>query len=251
MTARAPDGYDAGKYPPFAVTVDIVLATVRQGRLCLLLVERAAHPYQGEWALPGGFVGIDESLHDAAVRELAEETGIQIGAGKKSVGHLEQLATYGDPGRDPRMRVVSVAHVALMPDLPTPVADSDAANARWWPVEDLALGSKRKGLLRLAFDHDQIARDGIERIRAKLEYTTLATAFLEAPFSIPDLRRVYEAVWGEELDPANFARKVLATPGFVEPTGRTSDHGDPDGGRRPALYVPGKATELVPPFLRS
>jgi 8-oxo-dGTP diphosphatase len=222
-----------------ALTVDVVLATVRDGELALLLVRRGNEPFAGRWALPGGFVGSDEDLDAAAARELAEETGIDIAAG----GHLEQLRTYGTPGRDPRGRVVSVAYVALVPRLPAPVSGTDAAGARFWPVD-------RLGRARLAFDHARIAADGVERIRAKLEYTTLAATFVDEPFSIPDLRRVYEAVWGVNLDPANFARKVLGTPGFVVPTGARAPAGGPGGGRRPGLHRRGPAAALHPPILR-
>ena len=222
-----------------AVTVDVVLATVRDGELCVLLVRRGVDPFAGRWALPGGFVAPDEDLDHAAARELGEETGIDMASG----GHLEQLRTYGQPGRDPRGRVVSVAYVALVPRLPAPVSGTDAAGARFWPVD-------RLGRARLAFDHARIAADGVERIRSKLEYTTLAMTFVDEPFSIPDLRHVYEAVWGVSLDPANFARKVSGTPGFVVPTGVRARSGAPGGGRRPGLYRRGPADALHPPILR-
>lgn len=133
--------YDPSAYPPFAVTVDLVVLTVRRHALCGLAVRRGEPPFQGRWALPGGFVRADEDLSQAAARELAEETGLRAhdpGAPAQDNGaHLEQLATYGDPKRDPRMRVVSVAHLALAPDLPAPRAGGDASNARWAPVEEL------------------------------------------------------------------------------------------------------------------
>lgn len=222
-------------YPPFAVTVDLVVLTVRTGRLCVLLVERAGPPYQGQWALPGGFVGIDEDLIDAAYRELDEETGVTAGV------HLEQLATYGAPARDPRMRTVTVAWLALAADLGEPIAGSDAAGARWVPYEDL-------DQLRLAFDHAQILSDGVERARAKLEYTPLATAFCGTEFTVGQLRAVYEAVWGHPLDARNFHRKVTGMVGFLEPTGRTTTI---DGGRPAQLYGRGPLELLLPPLTRA
>jgi 8-oxo-dGTP diphosphatase len=222
-------------YPPVAVTVDLVVLTLRAGRLCVLLVRRGLAPQRGQWALPGGFIRPDEDLADAAARELREETGLSGPA-----GHLEQLASYGAPRRDPRMRVVTVAYLAIGPDLPDPVAGTDAAAARWMPVEE-ALHS------RLAFDHAQILTDGVERARAKLEYTSLATAFCPQPFTITDLREVYEAVWGVELDPRNFHRKVTKTDGFLTATGETVQRGR---GRPAELYVPGIAQLLMPPLFR-
>ncbi|GIU88650.1 MAG: NUDIX hydrolase [Acidimicrobiia bacterium] len=240
--------YDPGRYPRIAVTVDVVLLTVRHGRLSVLLVRRGAHPFRGCWALPGGFVEPDEDLEDAARRELAEETGVRLASGEEvaALGHLEQLRTYGTPGRDPRMRVVSVAYVGFTAHVEVAAA-SDAADARYWAVDDLAIGGiGTDDGVPLAFDHARIVADGVERARAKLEYTTLATAFCDERFTLGDLRRVYEAVWGEPLHEGNFRRKVLSTPGFVEPTGETA----PTDGRPAALYRRGSATRLHPPILR-
>ena len=219
-------------YPVFAVTVDLVVLTVREGELTVLLVRRGVEPYLDRWALPGGFVLPDEDLDAAARRELADETGLT-----EPGGHLEQLASYGAPERDPRGRVVTVAYLALLPDLPTPVAGTDAAAAEWRPV----------GQQGLAFDHDRLLADGVERARSKLEYTPLATAFCPPEFTIAALRTVYESVWGESLDPRNFHRKATSTPGFVEPTGRSTE-GEP--GRPAKLYRRGNATLLNPPILR-
>lgn len=219
-------------YPAFSVTVDLVVLTVRANALHVLLVRRGIEPHRGRWALPGGFVLADEDLDTAAVRELREETGLTA-----PVGHLEQLASYGAPRRDPRGRVVTVAYLALLPDLPTPVAGSDAAVAAWMalPVTDLA------------FDHGRILADGIERARAKLEYTPLATAFCPAEFTITELREVYETVWDARLDPRNFHRKVTGTPGFVEPVGRAIAA---ERGRPAQLFRRGSAQLLHPPMLR-
>lgn len=224
-------------FPPFAVTVDLVVLTVRDGSLRVLLVRRGVAPYRGHRALPGGFVQPDEGLLEAAARELAEETGLPAGA-----VHLEQLASYGEPRRDPRMRVVTVAYLALAPNLPAPTAGTDAAAAEWSDV-DVLLGTPR----RLAFDHHRILTDGVERARAKLEYTPLATAFCPPEFTVAELRRVYEIVWGAPLDPRNFHRKVTGTLGFLEATGEATTR---DGGRPAQLYRPGPATVLYPPMLR-
>ena len=205
-------GYDPASFPPFAVAVDLAIFTIRAGVLAVLLVQRRDHPYQAYWALPGGFVRADESAGQAARRELAEETGVAA-----FTGHLEQLRSYSEPGRDPRMRVVSVAHVAFAPDLPDARPGGDAAAARWWAVEDL--GPADTDAPALAFDHAQILADALDRVRAKLEYTTLATAFVDEPFTLADLRRVYAAVWGSAPDLGNFRRKVLSTPDFVVPVG--------------------------------
>ncbi|MER5685387.1 NUDIX domain-containing protein [Streptomyces sp. NPDC002205] len=238
MSTGAPEGYDPYAFEPFAVTVDLAVFTVRDGRLHVLLVERGENPYKGHWALPGGFVLPRESAEDAARRELAEETGLTEAT--VSALHLEQLRTYSDPDRDPRMRVVSVAYTALIPDLPEPRGGGDAANARWWDAG--ALGA-------LAFDHDRILTDAHDRIGAKLEYTCLATAFCPAEFTLGELQQVYETVWGVELDRPNFRRKVLTTPGFVQAVEgsprRTGGRGKPA-----ALYRAGAATALHPPLLR-
>ena len=234
--------YDASRYPRVAVTVDVVLLTLRQGKLSVLLVERGSHPFRGCWALPGGFVRPDEDLDVAARRELVEEAAVDV---LPAAMHLEQLRTYGAPNRDPRMRVVTVAYLGMAPGLPVPVGGGDAARARFWPVEDL---STEDGPT-LAFDHDRIIADGVERARAKLEYTPLATAFVDEPFTIADLRRVYETVWGAPLDPANFQRKVLSTADFLVPAGSLTP--SPAGPGRPArLYRRGTAAFLYPPMLR-
>jgi 8-oxo-dGTP diphosphatase len=249
--------YDPTSYPPFAVTVDLVVLTVRRHALCALMVRRGEPPHEDRWALPGGFVRPEENLAEAAARELAEETGLRAeqSAGVSPAGspgpyggtsgaHLEQLATYGDPDRDPRMRVVSVAHLVLAPDLPTPRPGGDARGARWTPVEELLRPDQRD---TLAFDHARILADGVERARSKIEYSSLATAFCPPEFTVGELRRVYEAVWGVALDPRNFHRKVTGTPGFLLPTGGTTTR---QGGRPAQLFRAGGATLLNPPMLR-
>jgi 8-oxo-dGTP diphosphatase len=216
------------------LAVDLAILTVREDALQVLVITRANDPFRGRPALPGGFLREDEDIPDAAVRELAEETGLD---GTRL--HLEQLRAYGAPDRDPRGRVVSVAFLAIMPDLPLPTAGSDASSAAWVPV-GTALGT-------LSFDHDRILGDAVERARTRLEFTTLATTFCAPAFTIGDLRNVYEVVWGQPLDPRNFNRKVLNTPGFVEPTG---DRRVPEVGRPAALYRAGGEQALNPPLLR-
>ncbi|MFJ8703254.1 NUDIX hydrolase [Streptomyces ardesiacus] len=230
-------GYDKHAFEPFAVTADLAVLTLRADALHVLLVARGQEPYAGRWALPGGFLLPDESAETAARRELAEETGLADVTGL----HLEQLRTYSEPGRDPRMRVVSVAFAALLPDPPEPHGGGDAAEARWVPYDE-ARG--------LAFDHDRILADARDRVGAKLEYTCLATAFCPAEFTLGELQRVYETVWGTALDRPNFRRKVLATPGFVEPVpGAARLTGG--RGKPAALYRAGPATALHPPLLRT
>ncbi len=234
--AERMSAYDPQDYPPVAVTVDLVVLTIRDDELEVLLVRRGEEPFAGALALPGGFIRPDATLSQAAARELAEETRLTVGA-----AHLEQLASYGDPDRDPRMRVVTVAYLALAPQMPQPRAGSDAAEARWVTVGDVLDGDV------LAFDHQRILADGVERARAKLEYTPLAAAFCPTEFTIAQLRRVYEIVWGTTVDPRNFHRKVTGTPGFVIPAG-TATAGEL--GRPAQLYQTGPAEQLYPPLLR-
>jgi 8-oxo-dGTP diphosphatase len=221
-----------------AVTVDLAIFTVHRDELQVLLIRRGNAPYRGMLALPGGYVHPGESLDTAALRELSEETGVD---GRKL--HLEQLRAYGTPDRDPRGRVITVAYLALGPDLPVPQAGTDADAAHWLPAAT-ALGQR----VKLAFDHAMIVTDAIERARAQLEYTTVAAAFCPEPFTITDLRRVYEAVWGASLDPSNFRRKVTRAEGFILPTGEARN---PEIGRPAPLYRRGPSRVLFPPLLRS
>ncbi|GII63064.1 NUDIX hydrolase [Sphaerisporangium krabiense] len=173
----------------------------------------------------------------AARRELSEEAGLA------DVPHLEMLSVYGEPGRDPRGRVISVAYLAIAPRLPEPVAGTDAAGACWKPVEDVLSSG-----LKLAFDHRRIIADGVECARVKLEHSALATAFCADTFTISELQQVYEAVWGVRLDPRNFYRKVQNARGFIVPAGpmRRTENG------RPArLFKPGPLQVLYPPMARS
>ena len=227
MSHPVAKNYEPGDYPPFAVTVDVVMFTIRDDALQVLLIERGEEPFLGAFALPGGFVQADEDLHQAATRELAEETGLGEGA-----WHLEQLASYGAPERDPRMRVVTVAYWAICADLPRSTAGGDAADAVLTPVEAIDSGS-----IRLAFDHDRLVKDALERTRSKLEYTTLAARFCPPQFTIGQLRRVYEIVWGTRLDPGNFQRNVQESGAFERLTGTASAPWSRRG-RPAALWAP-------------
>lgn len=223
-----------------AVTVDLVVLTLRDDRLQVLLIERGKEPFRGRPALPGGFLDGEEDLVDAAIRELAEETAVDLGR-----VDLEQLGAYGGPRRDPRGHVVTVAYLALGRDLPRPVAGSDAGQARWAPVDPLLSPEAADWL---AFDHRQILADAVERTRVRLEYTTAATALCGAEFTLAELRQVYEACWGAAVVPGPFQRAVLGAGGFVVPVGRQR----PAGVSPPAdLYRRGDARRLRVPLLRA
>lgn len=233
MTDRArtepvPAGYDPAEFPAFAVTVDVVILTMAGGELQVLLVRRGVAPFEGMWAVPGGFKRPNETLDEAATRELAEETGVDGAA------LLNQFGTYGDPGRDPRMNVVTVAYLAVLRDLGDVVAGTDAAHAGLVPVSDALDGS-----VELAFDHARIVHDAVERVRIDLELRGIATAFVGSTFTLAELRAVYEAVWGVHLDGANFRRSILAEEGWVIPTGRRARPGA-TGGKPAELYRAGR-----------
>jgi 8-oxo-dGTP diphosphatase len=199
------------------VTVDLVIFALQSRDLHVLLVRRAIPPFEGRWALPGGFIRDGESLEAAARRELQEETGVRD-------VYLEQLYTFGDPGRDPRARVVTVAYYALLTgDRSALAAGSDAAAARWWPARDHP---------PLAFDHDRILEYALERLKNKLEYTTVGFQLLPRKFTLTQLQRVYETILGRDLDKRNFRRKI-ALLGILKPL----DERVTEGPSRPAqLY---------------
>ncbi|WP_169946302.1 NUDIX domain-containing protein [Microbispora sp. H11081] len=224
--------------PVVLLAVDLVILTLRQSRLHVLLIERGIEPHKGALALPGGFLQhAEEDIIAAAHRELSEEAHLDV----ESLS-LEQLGVYGDPGRDPRGRVVSVAYLAIAPRLPEPIAGTDAADAAWQPIERVLSGD-----LDLAFDHRRIITDGVERARVKLEHSSLATAFCGPTFTITDLQDVYEAVWGISLDPRNFYRKVQKTEGFILPAGTARKA---TTGRPARLFRAGPCTVLYPPMVR-
>lgn len=239
-SSGAADGYDPDDYPRVAVTVDVVVLTVRDGRLEVVLVRRGDEPFAGRWALPGGFIRPDETLDEAAGRELAEETGVDAAT------HLEQVASYGDPGRDPRMRVVTVAYLAVVRDVGPLVAGTDAAEVELVPVADV-LG--RRPRRRLAFDHRRILADAVDQARRRLESTSLATAFVGPTFTMSQLREVYEAVWDTELDPGNFRRKMLANPDVMAPAAGRAAPG-PEGGKPASQYRAAPVKLLSSPFRR-
>jgi len=174
-----PKGYDPSRFPAFAVTVDVVILTMTEGNLQVLLVRRGEAPFQGMWAIPGGFKRPTETLDDAAQRELSEETGVD------AARLLTQFGAYGDPQRDPRMNVVTVAYVAVLRDVGAVVAGTDAADAALVPVSAVL-----NGQIDLAFDHLRIARDAIERVRVELEVSGIATAFVGTTFTLAELRAV-------------------------------------------------------------
>jgi 8-oxo-dGTP diphosphatase len=224
-----PAGYDPSLFPAFAVTVDVVILTMSEGTLHVLLVRRGEAPFEGMWAIPVDFKRPTETLDEAAKRELREETGVD------AASLLTQFGAYGDPERDPRMNVVTIAYLAVLRDVGAIVAGTDAADALLMPVSGV-LNEKTD----LAFDHLRIVRDAIERVRVELEVTGIATAFVGTTFTLAELRAVYEAVWGVQLDAANFRRSVVAEEGWVVPTGRRARPG-PAGGRPAELYRAGRA----------
>jgi 8-oxo-dGTP diphosphatase len=226
---QPPAGYDPSQFPAFAVTVDVVILTMSAGMLHVLLVRRGEDPFEGMWAIPGGFKRPTETLDEAAKRELREETGVD------AASLLAQFGAYGDPGRDPRMNVVTVAYLAVLRDVGAIEAGTDAADAGLTPVSDVL-----NGKLLLAFDHQRIVRDAIERVRVELEASSVATAFVGQTFTMAELRSVYEAIWGVQLDAANFRRSILAEEGWVVPTGRRARPGAA-GGRPAELYRAGRA----------
>ncbi len=205
------------EFPHPAVTVDVAIFTIRNDELKVLLIKRALDPFLGSWALPGGFVELDESLVEAAKRELKEETGV-------AAAYLEQLYTFGEPNRDPRERVISVAYYALMPSDALEIkAASDAEGVGWFSIDELP---------KLAFDHSDILTMALTRLAAKLEYSTVAFQLMPEEFTMPELRHLYELISRQEIDARNFSKRILALD-VIEPTGKERR----EGAHRPAkLY---------------
>lgn len=178
-----------------SVAVDIVIFTIQEKHLKVLLIKRGIEPFRDQWALPGGFVRIEESLEQAAQRELVEEAGVRE-------VYLEQLYTFGEPGRDPRGRVITVSYMALInSDKIELRASTDASEAEWFSISEIP---------HLAFDHEVILNYALKRLRWKFEYTTVAFSLLDDLFSLGELQKIFEIVFGSTLDKRNFRKKVLS-----------------------------------------
>jgi 8-oxo-dGTP diphosphatase len=213
-TEERPAPAQRHRYP--AIAVDMIIVTMGETDLMVLLVQRRGEPFAGHWAFPGGFVDPDESLDQAAARELREETTV-------SDVYLEQLYTFGEPRRDPRGRVISVAYFALVRKPLAVAGGDDAADARWFPLSALP---------PLAFDHKMILDYALERVRNKVEYTNVVYSLLPETFTLTEMQRVYEVILGRQLDKRNF-RKKIGSLDLVAPTGELRR----DGAHRPAkLY---------------
>lgn len=187
------------------VAVDMLIFTVTDNKLKVLLVKRGIEPFKNKWAIPGGFIFENETLEESAKRELKEETGV-------TTGYLEQLYTFGEPKRDPRGRVISVSYFALIPASKTGTIskDADTKEAKWFSVDNLP---------KLAFDHKKIVTYALKRLQWKLEYTNVAYSILEDEFTLTDLQKVYEIVFGRPFDKRNFRKKIMSL-NLVEPTGK-------------------------------
>jgi len=193
-------GTEQGERP--LITVDVVIFTLRKSSLQVLLVRRRRPPWEGMWAIPGGMIGHGEALEAAALRTLEEETGL-------ADVFLEQLYTFGDPGRDARGRVITVSYFAVVPGSNVvPWATEDAEQVQWWAIDELP---------PLAFDHGDILSYALIRLRYKLEYTAVGFELLPEVFTLSELQSAYEIVLGEELDKRNFRRKILSA-GVIEPS---------------------------------
>ena len=227
--------YDVSEFERPSVTVDLVMFTVMEGALKVLMVRRGQQPFSECWALPGGFVRMDETLEDAAARELAEETGVD------SQGvYLEQLYTFGEPGRDPRTRVITVAYFALVDSSKTKphiTGQESISDVQWFTVSDLPS--------KIAFDHGDILEYALKRLRNKLEYTAVGLELLPELFTLTELQNLYETILGENLDKRNFRKKALSM-GILEESGSYRK-----GGHRPAMQYRFKKTRPTSTFKRT
>jgi 8-oxo-dGTP diphosphatase len=265
--------YDPSEFPPFAVTVDIAVFTLmdlpvppKSGQaprkeLAAVLIVRGGDTEAGRYALPGGFVHIDEDLSSAALRELHEEAGLEL-----PESAIHQFRAYGKPKRDPRMRVVTVAHTALTSIDVALEAGTDAKEVEIVPVSKVL-----EGEISLAFDHDQILRDALEFVRGLVEETSAILELCPESFTLTELRHACEAVWGYGVDRATFNKRVLHIEGFLEADDDESYRSSPPGdyllmsinsplmetpskpstrGRPAKHYRRGWADTLHPPLLR-
>lgn len=211
------------EHPHPAVTTDVVIFTIRKEKLEVLLVKRGGEPFKGYWALPGGFVDIDEDLEACALRELEEETGV-------TGVYLEQLYTFGAPDRDPRERVISVTYYAMVPaERINLQAASDADDVGWFEVDSLP---------PLAFDHESIVAMAHKRLASKLNYSTIALQFMPDRFTLRELQQVYESILGETLDKRNFRKRVIAMD-CLKDTGERRRNGNHRPARLYAVKSPG------------
>ena len=216
------------KYEGFetlGVTVDLVLFTVNENRLKVMLVKRAEEPFRDDWSLPGGFIKKGESLDDAAQRVLIEKTGVND-------VYMEQLYTFGEPKRDPRSRVITVAYIALIPwqSLPQPESNK-VTDLTWLPVDHLP---------KLAFDHKAIIGYAVTRLRAKVSYSNIVYGLMPKQFRLSELQNMYECIINDKLDKRNFRKRMLAT-GLLKDTGKK----DIAGAHRPAMLYQFKTKEIV------
>lgn len=196
--------YDASKFERPSVTVDVLFFTIKENKLQVLLIKRAAWPFEGYWALPGGFVRMNEDLETAAKREIFEECGV------KDI-YLEQLYTFGEPKRDPRTRVITVAYYALAPEVNIKdIQKSEADEAKYFPIDELP---------KMAFDHKKIIEFGFNRLKNKMGYSNIVFGLLPQTFSLSDVQKIYEIIYGHQIDKRNF-RKWMFSSGLVEPTGK-------------------------------
>ncbi len=217
-------------YSKPSVTADILIFALKDKALNVLLVKRKIEPFKGMWAIPGGFVRLDESLENAAKRELEEETGVKA-------DYLEQLYTFGDVNRDPRGRVITVCYFALIrSDNIKLKARTDVSDARWFPVGEIK---------NIAFDHKKILGYGLKRLKWKFEYTTIAFSILPKKFTLAELREVYEIIFSKRFDNRNFRKKIFSLK-LLKEEGIKKEVSH----RPPMLYSPNKSIGEIVEILK-